>query len=142
MEPPPELSSELQAIIREYARTTTPFADMPLPAVDRYVEVLLGTGDTATGSDGAPHALLRMAPRTVAQMLHQLLLQILTDPDQVREPMPLLAWIPKGTAGLSADNWRPLGMPEGLFASTSSSAISACGYTQPQFTTSCPGPAQ
>ena len=84
---------------------------MTPPYPDLYVEVILGTGDTATGSDGAPYALLRMAPRTAANILQHLLLQIMTDPDQVTPPMPLLAWIPKATAGHSADNWRPLGMP-------------------------------
>ncbi len=110
-EPPPELAKNLQDLVREYARTSQPFQHMSSPDRNLYVEVILGTGDTATGSDGAPYALLRMAPRTVADILQQLLLQIMTDPDPVRPPMPLLAWISKATAGLSADNWRPLGMP-------------------------------
>ncbi len=52
-----------------------------------------------------------MAPRIVAQILQDLLVQIMTDPTQVRAPMPLPAWIPKATAELTADNWRPLGLP-------------------------------
>ncbi len=77
---------------------------MPQPPADTNVEVILGTGDTATGSDGAPYAPLRMVLPVVTQILQDLLLQMMTDSTQVRAPMVLLAWIPQATAGLTADN--------------------------------------
>ncbi len=61
-QPPPELSTELQQLISEYGISSPPFQHMPLPPADLHVEVFLGTGDTATGSDRAPLCLITHGP--------------------------------------------------------------------------------
>jgi hypothetical protein len=108
--PPEPLTPELRNVLAQYAEDAGPFPVLPIPPPDIFLESVHRSGDSATGSDGIPYAFYRLIPTLASKLLHQYLLDV-SNHAPMKVPEPLLVWIPKAVAGMTADNWRPLGLP-------------------------------
>jgi hypothetical protein len=82
-----------------------------LPDRTTFEAVIHNSGDGAPGIDGIPYAVYRLAPAATAQLLLDFLFDFCNCASATDLPEAMLAWIPKADVGPSADNWRPLGLP-------------------------------
>ena len=95
-----------------YQQHSQVWPTLPTPQLTDYYAQILHTKDSSPGPDGIPYAAWRVSPTVTSHILTKeftsLVRGISPPPQQVG------VWIPKAKMGLTADYFRPLGMPDTL----------------------------